>query len=401
MEKFETAHKLDMREILGILYRRKWWLVLPTILVTAIVYAGTYFLTPQYASETIIWIDKPSNVSRELTNLIGERRMSREEMYSQQLALETELTSQNYLSQLIREMNLGEDLEHIREATKAREDHPDLTIDQVKEILLVDKLRDQISVSFHSADQFKIKVVSNNPAMARDMANKLASILEREKAEYEMEKILDNQDFTDLQLERSEYAYQQAVDSLNAARTKLNQFQLPENITAESNRLEILSSIDKLGLDINDFESELSDIEAQLRNFNLITERIKYSDTVIELKTNINVLLTNYSRMMEKYRWSDQNIININIRLADNTQLLEELVGNEVKKKYASYPQNQQDIISRYYVVNENIDILETKKNRLEASMKKIDDRINLAPGIGSNRAGQPGRERPDLPRRF
>lgn len=384
MDNFESSSKLDIREIFAILYRRKWWLIIPTIIVTCIAYAGSYFLTPQYESETIIWIDKPDNVSRELSNLIGERRMSREELYSQQLALQTELTSQNYLSQLIREMNLGEDLEHIRQATKAREDHPDLSLDQVKEILLVDALRERISVTFLGSDQFKIKVVSSNPGECRDMANNLASILEREKAKYEMEKILDNQDFTDLQLERSEFEYKQTVDSLNASRARLNQFQLPENITDESNRLEILSSIDKVSLDISDFEKQLTDIESELRNYNLVVERIKYSDTVIELKTNINLLLTNYSRMMEKYSWTDQNIINVNIRLADNTQLLENMVEGEVLKKYASYPKNQQDLIARYYVSKENIDILETKKNRLEASMKKIDDRINLIPRLES-----------------
>ncbi len=84
------------------------------------------------------------------------------------------------------------------------------------------------------------------------MVTRLAEILEQERTKYELERILDNQSFADLQLQKTEYYYQKAIDSLTAAQTRLTTLMLPENISSEKNRRDILSDIDKTDLEISD-----------------------------------------------------------------------------------------------------------------------------------------------------
>jgi len=378
---------INLKELIGIIKKRKWFLIVPLIIIVGISYGTTYFLKPKYQSSTIVWIDKPSNVSRELRNLIGSNRQIRESRDEQQrklLALQTEITSHSFLKQLIQDLKLDDDPEITRKAAKARESTPEYSLEQLKYNLLVEKLRKQIKVSFYGLDQIKITVESENPVLCRDMAKRLTEIMEQEKTKYEMEKILDNQSFTDLQLQKTEYYYQLAIDSLNAAQARLTKLQLPENISSESNRMDILASLDKIKLEIGDYNKELSSLQEKLKKLKLTKARLKYTDTVVELRTTIDGLITTYANMMEKYLWNNQNIINVNIRLNNNIKLLEQAIASAVNAQYASYPSNQLAILKRNFIVKENIDILTSKKSRLKQTLDKIDERINSIPKLQS-----------------
>ncbi len=378
---------VDVRQILSIVYRRKWLIIIPLILVGAVAYTASFFLTPIYESSSIIWIDRPSNVSRELINIIGrdgEVRMSSDDRRRQLQALQNELTSQTYLYQLIEDLGLAESPELTRRAAKMREANPDRSLQQLKYHLLLERLRKQIEVGFVGTDQIRIAVTSTSPTLARDMVSRLAEIMEREKTAYELEKILDNQTFADLQLQKTEYEYNQLLDSLTAARQRLTRMQLPENIASDANRREILSDIDNTKLEISDLQSERESINRRLEQFGLEKIRLHFTDSLIELRAQIDAQISSYASMMEKYAWNEQNVINVNIRLNDNMRLLEREVARAVDRRFASYPENQRTLLRRYFIVNEQIDVLESKVNRLQNSLARFDQRLAALPRLES-----------------
>ena len=376
---------IDIKEITGVVLRRKWLLIIPLIVVTGLAYGSSYLLEPEYQSSTIIWIDRPSNVSRELINLIGVERAVREtgEQQRRKLqALQNEITSQTYLNQLIRDLGLDNDPGITRKAAKMREVNPELSLEQLKYQLLQDKLRKQIDVAFVGTDQIMLTVKSYDPVKARDMVTRLAEILKQERTKYELERILDNQSFADLQLQKTEYYYQKAIDSLTAAQTRLTTLMLPENISSEKNRRDILSDIDKTDLEISDYTGELQKLSTRLTALNLDKARIKYPDTIVELRTDIDGQVATFAAMMEKYAWNEQNVINVNIRFNDNMQRLERELAKAVDEQFVSYPKNQRQLLKRYFVVKEHLDILRSKRNQLQLSLNKINERINQLPRL-------------------
>lgn len=378
---------IDLKEIMAVVRARKWLLILPLIIVTGMACGSSYLLKPKYQSSTIIWIDRPSNVSRELINLIGMPRAvgeSREQQHRRVQALQNEITSQTYLYQLIRDLNLDNDPALTRKAAKMREENPEVSLDQLKYQLLQDKLQKQISVAFVGTDHIKLTVESYDPILARDMVARLTEIMEQEKSKYELEKILDNQSFADVQLQKTEFYYQQAIDSLTAAQTTLTKLQLPENISSESNRRDILSDIDKTQLEIGDYNDERGKILSKLVEFDLGKARIKYPDTIIELRTEIDSQIVTVASMMEKYAWNERNIVNVNIRLNDNIKYLEQELDKAVDVEFASYPENQRQLLKRYYIVKENLDILNSKQNQLQLALDRIDERNNQLPKLQS-----------------
>jgi len=374
---------IDIKEVKAIILRRKWLIILPLIIVTGLAYGGSHSLKPEYRSSTIIWIDRPSNVSRELISIIGTDRTMREtgEQQRRKLqALQNEITSQAYLYQLIRDLGLDKDPDIARQAARMREENSELSLEQLKYQLLLDRLRKRIDVAFVGTDQIRLTVESFDPIEARDMVTRLTEIMEQEKTKYELEKILDNQSFADLQLQKTEYYYQQAIDSLTAAQSRLTKLQLPGNISSESNRREILSDIDKTKLEISNFISEQNKLSTKLAELQLDKARIKYTDTIVELRTEIDGQVATFAAMMEKYAWSEQNVINVNIRLNDNMKYLEQELSGAVDEQFASYPENQRQLLKRYFIVKEHLDILKSKRNQLQLFLNKIDERINQLP---------------------
>ena len=146
----KTSRSFDIRDLLTILMRRKWLIIIPMILCSIVAYGGSYYLQPKYRSSMIIWIDKPVSVSRELINIIGSNRYAREtadDRHRQLQALQNEIMSQTYIYQLIRDLNLDNDPEITRRAAKMRETNPQVSVENLKYNLLLDELREDISVS--------------------------------------------------------------------------------------------------------------------------------------------------------------------------------------------------------------------------------------------------------------
>lgn len=297
-------------------------------------------------------------------------------------ALQNELGSQTYLHQLIRELQLDNNPEVTRQAARLREQRPSYSLEQLKYNILTDGLRDRISVAYVGEDQIELSITSHDPVLARDMVSVLTKILEREKTKYELETILDNQSFADLQLERTEFYYQQMIDSLTAAQARLTTLQLPENISSESNRRDILTEIDETQIDIDDKIDEREQLLSQLQSLDIDNARLRYTDSIVELRTEIDQQVGRYADMMEKYTWTDQRVINVNIRLNDNFRLLEHMIETAVDEQFASYPENQRELLQQYFIVEEHLDVLRSEKNQLEEALDRIDTRINRLPRV-------------------
>ena len=374
---------IDLKEILSMIRRRKWLVIIPTLIGVGVAFGAIRLMNPIFESSTIIWIDRPSNVSRELVNLIGgqaERRQA--DTRGELAALQNELTSQTYLTRLIQDLKLDNDPAVARASARRKQNQPQLSLDQIKYSLLTDQLKQQIHVDDVGQDQIRIAVESEDPVRARDMAARLATILEEEKAKYELDRILDNQSFADLQLRKTEHDYQVALDSLTASQSRLSKMQLPENISSETNRREIQSSVDKTKLDMSNYSDELAQLKNQLAEFELTNPRVKYTDSLVDLRTEIDGQIATSANMMEHYVWDDQVIININIRINDNIRMLEDEINKAVEQQYAALPKNQRDLLSRYFIVKEHVEILQSREKQMRLALERIDDRTNLLPKL-------------------
>ena len=375
----------DVSDILAIVNNRKWLIIIPVIICSIVAYGGTYYLQPKYSSSLIIWIDKPVSVSRELMSIIGSqgyRRETGEDRRRRLAALQNEITSQTYIHQLIRDLNLDSDPDISRQAAKMREGNPEFSVEKLKYNLLLEQLRDQISLAYVGTDQIRLTVESGDPVLARDIVTRLAEIMEAEKTKYELEKILDNQNFADLQLQKTEHFYQQEIDSLTRAQSRLTEMRLPETISSEANRREVQLDIDRTDGEIRGFRGRLEGIRKELAGLDLDGSRLRYTDSLVRLRTDIDSEVGNLAGLMEQFPWTAEIVINTNIRLNDFMKTLDAEIASLVTEQFNSYPIEQRQLLTDFFVIQENIDILGSKRNQLELAHERMVERINQLPRL-------------------
>lgn len=384
IQKSTDLDQFDFRFLLSILLRRKWFLILPVIIITVGTAVGSLQLTPRYLSSAVIWIDRPSQVSQELTRLIGAdgRYRGPEERQRELAALRNEILSQAYLYQVVEKLGLDKDSAVNAMAVNLAFGQPGLDPTQLALRILAENLRGQITVDFVGADQIRISIQSDDPVRARDMVNTLAEVMESERTKYELDRILDNQSFADLQLQKTEYEYRLAVDSLTAAQARLSHFQLPENISSLENRRQILSGIDKADLDRQDYSSRADELKSNLSSQGIGNIRLSATRRVKRIRSDIDSLHTTLSEMTSKYAWDEQNIVNVNIKLSDNLTALEESIRRAVDSQFASYAVDQRASLKQYFVLSANREIAKSKAIRLRNSLTDINTQLGRIPQL-------------------
>ncbi|MEA1981699.1 MAG: Wzz/FepE/Etk N-terminal domain-containing protein [candidate division Zixibacteria bacterium] len=395
MENLQTTNTFDVKDIFQIILRNKWILIIPIILSTIVAYGGSYYLTPKYQSSIIIWIDKPSSVSRELTNIIGSDRYTRESGADRQRklqALRNEITSQTYLVQLIRDMKLDDDNDLTSEATKLSKQNPRFTIVQIKIDILLKKLRKQITVNYVGKNQIELTVESSDPVKAKDIANNLALIMESEKTKYEHDKLLDNQNFVDVQLIKKDRYYQKLLDSLAQARVEVANIKLSDEISSDENKRDIFTDIRDTENDISKYSNQVDGFANQLKLLGLEKSHLKYNEKMVQLRTDIDGQIIDYVNMMEKYPWTDRNVINKNIKFIDNVRQLESTVSTLVKGQFSSNTEKEQNILKNYFIAREYEDIFKLRKTHLQDSYDNLISEIDKLPRLETEIADLEGR---------
>ncbi|HJY35724.1 MAG TPA: Wzz/FepE/Etk N-terminal domain-containing protein, partial [Vicinamibacterales bacterium] len=144
--------KYTPEEIVGMVWRRKWLILLPFVAVSV----GTYFwaksLPDSYRSETMIMVTPqrvPEQYVRSATTESIEDRLG---------TIREQILSRTRLEKIIVDLNL----------------YPDLRRHYMMEDL-VERMRGDIAITVARDDSFRVAYVSSNPIMAMKVTEQLAT----------------------------------------------------------------------------------------------------------------------------------------------------------------------------------------------------------------------------------
>ncbi|MFZ5979467.1 MAG: GumC family protein [Candidatus Zixiibacteriota bacterium] len=382
VDSFKTG---DIKNLLPIIKKRQWLIILPWVLVSVLVFGGTFLMTPEYESSTIIAIDPEVKLSTELQNLLGINRGYRgmESQYDQLRSIYNEIISTRYISQLSERLQLGEDPVLTETARQLAAAQPHISVEQAKLDLLQSSLMEKVIVTFAAGDQVRITAQSADPARARDIANTLGEIFISEKLKQELSSIRSSQDFSDIQLQR----YENLLAEKTRARTELEKeylkIQLDESVTSDSNRTEISSEIDRTNNTIADYQDHEREILRQIQAVsNLSVSNLKLDDSQAktDLEAGLKQQLRSIGDLMIKYTWSDPQILNFKVRQNSQLNALEAENRKLVSEQYANVGDSVQTLLVSLFNTRSELDYLYSKASYLEAALNELMDKMNMIP---------------------
>ena len=391
---------VDVREILSIIWRRKWLLMLPVPLVAAMTFAGSYLITPQFDSQTIIQIDPQIQLIGDIQRLIGEETrvsaMRGNDRANMLRSMYNEITSTQYAELLNDRMRLVDNPEIEQQAQLYVQMQPNMTIERARITALQDRLKETVDMGWASGDQIRISVTSTDARQARDIANNLGEIFIDERIRQDLVQIRSSQDFSDIQLEKYERRLNDKIQEMTRVEQQLTNVRAQEaTATAQTNRVEITTEIDQTETEIKDLREEeqdvvrsLGDVEG-LNTGNLtLDDSERKSDAEGELEDRLGQI----GNLLARYTWSDPQVLNFRVRQNDLLKTIESENRRLVAEQYSAQSQDTQRLLANLFNIRSNLNYLYAKKPYLESALSDLTPSSSLIPELEA-RVGQLQRE--------
>jgi len=376
----------DVTDILAIVWRRKWLVILPLILVTAVAFGGSYLITPEYESSSILWIGNPVKLSGELQRLLGDARQGYRTARDEQLELrsmQNEITSSPFIAQLVSILKLDQDPELDKLARNLQVRQPDLGIDQIKLDILVTRLRDKIKVNFVGEDQIKITVQSTDPFMARDMTKTLSDVFISEKMKQELGTVRLSQDFSYEQLSKYEKDLNDKIETKTNFEKEFMKIQLDDVVASDENMNAIGSEIEGTNIDIEEKKDEERRLMADISDKSDLTSKtmkLSESGELKRLMKEIDDHLESVAGLMLKYNWSAPEIINYKTRLYRLLRDAQDEQGRLVEQQFNSYDGGVRNLLVQLFNVRAELDVNYSKVNTLRLTLDDMNNKAEMIP---------------------
>lgn len=374
---------IEVRDIISILFRRKWLIILPAILVTATAFGGSFLLEKRYQSATMIVIDQTKYLSKQLQALVpGEdnQRMTRAERNSRLIAIRNEIISSAYLSRLIDELELTQNTDVIGRAQKLHSGRPDIPVNQLVYYILIGDLRDNIDVGFNGINIIEITAESSEPAMAMDIASRLAEIYKDEQLRRDLSGVRGALDFSDEQLA----IYKKNLEEADAKKAEFAaeylRNQLDESVSADANIRTITADVDNIKLLIDDNIKEQSRVRGKLASYKKSQLVLKYGNDFKRLKETVFTETRRLADFMSKYTWSDPKVLNANLNINNRLRQLESTIVEEVGKQFSKATSEDRELLTEFFALRLREDVFRQKKSDFEVSLSTLRNRIARQP---------------------
>lgn len=204
---------VDLRSYLHLLWRRKWVVIVPAVLcaAAAIIITMPAIMKPIYQSSATLMVEFPQPLSRELANLVANPTLE------EQLArLSNQIQSNEFLTQMIANTGMRSDESVRLWARRNQKRYPDLTLDELVDLKLVEYLRSVIHMTALGGKRevrtnvIQVTVFDYYPARARSLVQNITDgIIEANRSE-QLREVKSTGDFSATQLQEYQTKLQDA-----------------------------------------------------------------------------------------------------------------------------------------------------------------------------------------------
>jgi uncharacterized protein involved in exopolysaccharide biosynthesis len=261
--KHEDQDRIELAEYARILWKRKWMIIVPTVLVVATAWIGLSFVTPVYVSSALIQILDTDVVESAAADFAGERRSGRHDDTrdrERQMVgkLNQEVTSQRFLAPVGRRLGLDQDTGVRQSAANLKARLPDLALEELIVFAYTARLKEKIAVEPAGIAQYKFSCKDEDPAFAYALAKAVSDEYLDFTLNQGIEVVDRTQQFSNEQLERYQKLLTEAENALEAKQREISSRALwSQNPVSEGNLAETRGLIDQADLEIASLERRI------------------------------------------------------------------------------------------------------------------------------------------------
>lgn len=380
----ETHQVINIQDYWQILIKKKWFLILPVIIVPLTAILATFFIKPTFQSSTSILINEPNilppTVQRGLESGRQMRRLSTTDIRN---ILYNQIRSSKYIKSLIAKLDIPVPGD-IREAVVEQINMlPDVSTTELAEGLMVASVRRKIEVDMVGSNILKISATSDSPMMARKMTQTLTEIFLEESLAQELAGIQGSISFTEEQLAVFRAKLYTAEDKLKEFRQQMIVTAVDEDTTALSLNLNsIFSVVEALDIELAEAEKELTELRYILYSHKVDMLAINQPDNINKLKNELMNTIVRLAELLSRYSWRDAKVMALNRDAKNLLVSIENEIGEFVDRAFSERPENVKSDIVHFLVLDTNVEFIRAKRSALEKSIGRIKSHLTRDPDI-------------------
>jgi uncharacterized protein involved in exopolysaccharide biosynthesis len=369
MNIFDSKNNFEWRDYFRILKRRRWYFILPSLIVMPLGVLKILTTQPLYESACTVQIVPSRLLSATLQRVVpgvgGHERID---------ALKKEILSSEYLLQLIDRLGLKSDKEVQEQARKMHERMTDKSLEEIVEILLIDELRALILLRQYSYDIVEIRTRAYTAEMSYMMVSSLTDIFIEESLRNEMGYVQSALRFSDEQIAVFKEKLEQAESKLAHYQREMISNEVDSHFLNDESLSRIREAVVTIEITKKEKQDYLNYLSSQLKENDPINN-CPESSVIKEIEKSIRKKIDLMAALMERASWRSAEVIKVN---RDINDLRNRIRGEFEKVLSSKYTNANRQLLGLYLdkaITLYDLEILESKNQvlnqLLERSRKK------------------------------
>lgn len=373
MNLFDPKNNLGWRDYLTILWRRKWYFIVPFCLVLPV---GVYKITstvPIYESTCMIQV-QPSNLQLVPNSLKSSLPGVSRDAFS----IRKSITNQEYLNELIKRLDLEKNPSLKARAKAMQKSFPDKSLDEIIEILVFQMLKGSLKVRHLGPDIISIRAVSVNPEMAYSLVKTLSEIYINDYLERALGSLQGAMSFNDEQMA----IYKAKLEDAEKRLENFKRHLITNKVENEAMSVESLQRIHNALVAI--------EIASKEKNEYLDYLNSKLTDGSV-VETYTNTLISNHQgeiddrikqmgELMKRFSWKSPEVINANRKINDEREEIKNEADIFLKEKYPDMVAQDRNLFLEKAVTIVDIEIQHRKAVELQRLISSFRDEQSKDP---------------------
>jgi succinoglycan biosynthesis transport protein ExoP len=379
----EEERKLDLHMYWKIVWRKKFYFLVPVVLSIVIATFGVRQITPVYESFTLLSIEDQNILSRTMgryVTAVDERDRLRDQRH--RAMIETKLMSRSFLEQVVRDLNLHKAYEMQKSADGTGQTMSGISAEELVIRRFVGMLREKIGIQNMMPGFFRVSVFDTDPNTAYILAERISEKYIEMAMQEQVAGLRQAGDFSDEQLAIYKEKLETSEKELARVRREMMETDVTSNPVNSSNIHVAEARKHSISAQIGNSEISLKRVRERLQSvFGLIpsTDRIANDETVKTHEDRIFAL--GEERLLEEIR-AEQMTPSEDTELMTFWDELRRRIGIIVDSEYKEFSAELRPLITEYYMQRYIIDYHRFRERRLQVYIDQFKQNMESRPTL-------------------
>jgi polysaccharide biosynthesis transport protein len=365
---------LDLRQLLRVLGRRRWLLVLPWAAAMGLGTAAAFLLQPIYTSHVLMVLEQPQTLSGPLGGMVNGGANAEQ----QADLMKGQVQSTAFLRGVIAAAGLRNEPRARARALQHADDYPGMPVEQRVEAVLADHLRDAIEVRRTKGDVFDVSVEDFAPEGARRLAGAVAAQFVMSSKAQQLEAARATQTFS---VEQQEI-YRRRLAESEARLEAATRATAPEATPVDAGNLtRARGLLDQAALEVDEQRQKVATLRAQLQERDLLGALPQLSSPrssmlaaqLVELDQDLSSAMVN--QVAGAGAGSDIRLL-ITRRFGELEAELERVAGTVLP----AAPADARDLLVRARLAQADLDAKQAGRDAIQRQLSAYQRQQTLAP---------------------